>query len=83
MLGTDLRLAETSRRLALLRRPSRHGTTHSRVARRLCLGKVPTRPFAANALYLEVVRLAYNLVIAFQQACVPEAWQSDAEQLAA
>ena len=39
------------------------------------LRKVPTRAFAANALYLEVVRLAYNLVTAFQQACVPEAWR--------
>jgi len=38
------------------------------------LRKIPTRAFAANALYLEVVRLAYNLVTAFQQTCVPEAW---------
>src|SRR5229473_3016227 len=30
------------------------------------LRKIPTRAFAANALYLEVVRLAYNLVTAFQ-----------------
>lgn len=37
--------------------------------------KIPTRVFAANALYLEVVRLAYNLVTAFQQTCVPEAWR--------
>jgi len=39
------------------------------------LRKIPTRAFAANALYLEVVRLAYNLVTAFQQTCVPEAWR--------
>ena len=39
------------------------------------LRKIPTRAFAANALYLEVVRLAYNLVTAFQQTCVPETWR--------
>src|SRR2546428_6565473 len=39
------------------------------------LRKIPTRAFAANALYLEVVRLAYNLVTAFQQTCVPEVWR--------
>jgi hypothetical protein len=31
--------------------------------------------FATNALYLEVVRLAYNLVTAFQRTCLPEEWQ--------
>ena len=40
------------------------------------LRKIPTRAFAANALYLEIVRLAYNLVTAFQRTCLPEAWQS-------
>jgi hypothetical protein len=40
------------------------------------LRKIPTRAFAANALYLEIVRLAYNLVTAFQRACLPEDWQS-------
>jgi hypothetical protein len=40
------------------------------------LRKIPTRTFAANALYLEVVRLAYNLVTAFQRTCLPEEWQS-------
>jgi Transposase DDE domain group 1 len=40
------------------------------------LRKIPTRAFAANALYLEVVRLAYNLVTAFQRTCLPEGWQS-------
>jgi hypothetical protein len=40
------------------------------------LRKIPTRAFAANALYLEVVRLAYNLVTAFQRTCLTEEWQS-------
>ena len=40
------------------------------------LPKIPTRSFAANALYLEVIRLAYNLVTAFQRMCLPEDWQS-------
>src|SRR5713226_4002343 len=40
------------------------------------LRKIPTRAFAANALYLEVVRLAYNLVTAFQRTCLPEEWQN-------
>jgi len=39
------------------------------------LRKIPTRAFAANALYLEVVRMAYNLVTAFQRTCLPEAWR--------
>lgn len=36
------------------------------------LRKIPTRAFAANAIYLEVVRLAYNLVTAFQRTCLEE-----------
>ena len=40
------------------------------------LSKIPTRAFEANALYLEVVRLAYNLVTAFQRTCLPNEWQS-------
>jgi len=40
------------------------------------LPKIPTRSFAANALYLEVIRLAYNLVTAFQRTCLPQEWQS-------
>jgi hypothetical protein len=40
------------------------------------LRKIPTRAFAANALFLEVVRLAYNLVTGFQRTCLPEEWQS-------
>ena len=40
------------------------------------LPKIPTRTFDANALYLEVVRLAYNLVAAFQRTCLPQEWQN-------
>ena len=40
------------------------------------LAHIPTRAFAANALYLEIVRLAYNIVTAFQRICLPENWQS-------
>jgi len=40
------------------------------------LRKIPTHAFAANALYLEVIRFTYNLVTAFQRTCLPEEWQS-------
>ena len=40
------------------------------------LAHIPTRAFAANALYLEIVRLAYNIVTAFQRICLPPDWQS-------
>lgn len=40
------------------------------------LRKVPTRDFAANALYLEVIRLAHNLVTCFQQTCLPPDWHN-------
>jgi Transposase DDE domain group 1 len=40
------------------------------------LRNIPTRAFATNALYLEVIRLAYNLVTAFQRTCLPAGWQS-------
>jgi len=40
------------------------------------LRKIPTRSFAANALYLEIIRLAYNLVTAFQRSCLEEPWQN-------
>jgi hypothetical protein len=40
------------------------------------LPKIPTQAFAANALYLEVIRLAHNLVTAFQRTCLPAEWQS-------
>ena len=43
------------------------------------LGKIPTRAFAANALYLEVIRLAYNLVTAFQRTCLPKEWKRTKE----
>lgn len=39
------------------------------------LRKIPTGVFDANALYLEIIRLAYNLVTAFQRTCLPEDWQ--------
>jgi len=39
------------------------------------LRKIPTRSFEANALFLEVIRLAYNLVTAFQRLCLQESWQ--------
>jgi hypothetical protein len=40
------------------------------------LRKIPASSFEANALYLEVIRLAYNLVAIFQRLCLPEEWQS-------
>src|SRR5438876_5319451 len=40
------------------------------------LRKIPTRSFAANALYLEILRLAYNLVTAFQRNCLDTSWQN-------
>lgn len=40
------------------------------------LRKIPTASFAANALYLEIIRLAYNLVTAFQRGCLQESWQN-------
>jgi len=40
------------------------------------LRKIPTASFPANALYLEIVRLAYNLVTAFQRNCLDETWQN-------
>jgi hypothetical protein len=40
------------------------------------LRKIPTASFAANALYLEIIRLAYNLVTTFQQNCLEESWQN-------
>lgn len=40
------------------------------------LRKIPTASFAANALFLEIVRLAYNLTTAFQRSCLQESWQN-------
>jgi hypothetical protein len=37
---------------------------------------IPTRAFAANNLHLEIIRFAYNLVTAFQGACLPDDWQT-------
>jgi len=31
--------------------------------------------FAANSLYLEIIRFAYNLVTSFQRICLPDDWQ--------
>jgi hypothetical protein len=39
------------------------------------LRKIPTRSFEANRLFLEIIRLAYNLVTAFQRLCLQESWQ--------
>ena len=38
------------------------------------LRNIPTSSFAANDLYLEIIRLAYNLVTYFQHTCLPEDW---------
>ena len=40
------------------------------------LRNIPTHAFEANALYLEIIRLAYNLVTAFQRTCLPQEWQT-------
>lgn len=40
------------------------------------LRRIPTRSFSTNALYLEIIRLAYNLVTAFQRMCLQESWQN-------
>lgn len=39
------------------------------------LGHIPTHRFDANALYLQILRLAYNLVLGFQALCLPPHWQ--------
>lgn len=36
------------------------------------LGNIPTKTFAANALYLEILLWAYDLVKWFQRLCLPE-----------
>lgn len=40
------------------------------------LRKIPSASFEANALHLEVIRMPYNLVTAFQHTCLPESGQS-------
>lgn len=39
------------------------------------LAHIPTRSFWANATYMEMVLWAYDLVLAFQRLCLPEAVQ--------
>ena len=39
------------------------------------LCKIPTRSYAANSLFLEVLRLAYNLVTGFHNICLPDPWR--------
>jgi hypothetical protein len=39
------------------------------------LRHIPTHSFGANTLFFEIIRLAYNLVTAFQRTCLPETWQ--------
>jgi Transposase DDE domain group 1 len=36
------------------------------------MAKIPTRSFWANATYMELVLWAYDLVLAFQELCLPE-----------
>jgi hypothetical protein len=36
--------------------------------------KIPTSSFVANALYLEIIRLAYNPVTASQRNCLHDSW---------
>jgi hypothetical protein len=38
--------------------------------------KIPTASFAANALYLEIIRLAYHLGTALQPNCLEESWHN-------
>jgi hypothetical protein len=39
------------------------------------LSHIPTHRFDANALYFQILRLAYNLVVGFQTLCLPATWQ--------
>ena len=39
------------------------------------LGKIPTKDFAANEAFLQIVLLAYNLLNWFKRLCVPPRWQ--------
>jgi Transposase DDE domain group 1 len=39
------------------------------------MSKIPTRSFSANAAYMETILWAYDLVLAFQLLCLPEAAQ--------
>lgn len=39
------------------------------------LGKIPTKDFAANEAFFQIVLLAYNLLNWFKRLCVPPYWQ--------
>lgn len=39
------------------------------------LGKIPTKDFAANEAFFQIVLLAYNLLNWFKRLCVPPRWQ--------
>ena len=39
------------------------------------MAKIPTRSLLANAAYLELILWAYDLVLAFQQLCLPQGAQ--------
>ena len=39
------------------------------------LGKIPTRDFAANEVFFQIVLLAYNLLNWFKRLCTPPRWQ--------
>src|ERR1700733_1606988 len=72
----DQHASDSSRHLAFLRRPRWHGPRICELREDFALRKIPTASFAANALYLEIIRLAYNLVTAFQRNCLQESWQT-------
>ena len=40
------------------------------------LGNIPTKNFAANEFYLELLLLSYDLIKWFQRLCLPDAWQN-------
>src|SRR5207245_11785871 len=40
------------------------------------LRSIPAASSSANALYLDIIRLAYNLGTAFPRNCVEESWQN-------
>ena len=64
-----------SRRLAFLRCARGHRTSHRRAAGRLCATQNSHPLLPRQCLFLEIIRLAYNLVTAFQRLCLQESWQ--------
>lgn len=40
------------------------------------LANIPTKHFASNELFLEIILLAYDLIKWFQRLCLPNNWQS-------